>query len=118
MELFGHIEVDRKALGQILAKYDPDQSGEINFVEFLGMMAADDPQVQRDIKSHVVGFREAFALFDYDGTGFVTVDEFLKTWLGLGFEATYKQVEALMAESDTDGDGVRSEPNTPTPQPS
>jgi len=60
MELFGHIEVDKKALSRVLVKYDSGHSGEINFVEFLGMMAADDPLVQRDIKSHVVGFREVF----------------------------------------------------------
>lgn len=44
-------------------------AGEIDFIEFMGMMVSDNVTIQRDIKSHIVGFREAFNLFDkvHDG---------------------------------------------------
>ena len=80
-------------------------NGEIDFIEFLGMMVSENPVIQKDIKSHIVGFREAFNLFDATGRGHVTSREFYRAWNAFGFTATEEEIESMLKIADTDGSG-------------
>ena len=59
----------------------------------------------KEIKSHLVSFREAFELFDRSGTGEVTSVEFTRSWRHFGFEASVEEVDAMLTAADTDNSG-------------
>ena len=77
-----------------------DGDDEISFVEFLNMMISKDNLIQRDIKSHLIGFREAFNLFDADGEGAISNVEFFMTWHAFGYSTTMDQVDIMLKEQD------------------
>ena len=66
---------------------------------------SDDPFIMKEIKSHLVSFREAFELFDRSGTGEVTSVEFTRSWRHFGFEASVEEVDAMLTAADTDNSG-------------
>ena len=68
------------------------------------MLVSDNEYIQQNIKSHLVSFREAFNLFDKEGSGNVTTEDFLEAWHSFGFQATSTEVEQTLALADTDGE--------------
>ena len=66
---------------------------------------SEDQFVAKEIKSHIVGFREAFDLFDRDGGGNISTAEFLRCWRSFGFQASVEEVEAMLVAADIDGSG-------------
>lgn len=105
MEMFGHVAIDSNELKQTVAQFDGDDDGELNFVDFIGMMVSEEPVIRRDVKSHLVGFREAFNLFDSEGRGVITDESFLRSWREYGFQATDEQVIEMLKIADEDGSG-------------
>ena len=55
-----------------------------------------DLKVQKEIKSHIVGFREAFNLFDVSGDGTVALEEFVDTWKSFGFQVAQNTAACTM----------------------
>ena len=49
--------------------------------------------------------REAFRIFDKDGNGFITVAEMREAMKNLAEKFTDEEVDGLIAQADTDGDG-------------
>ena len=96
MEIFGHISLDNEALKRTVSVFDRDDDGELSFVDFVGMMVSENPVVRRDIKSHLVGFREAFSLFDFEDLGIITTESFCRMWKEYGFQATEDQVKEML----------------------
>ncbi|CAJ1349390.1 unnamed protein product [Effrenium voratum] len=113
----GRISVDElgvvlKALGRkptqeelkaMVGEADEDGSGEIEFPEFLKLMAAK----LHDMDS-VEEMQEAFSVFDRDKSGRVTPSELKHVMNSLGEKVTNEEVEEMIKEADIDGDGELS----------
>ena len=49
--------------------------------------------------------KEAFDAFDADGSGAITADEIKKVCEALGVDASKNEVDELIKQADSDGDG-------------
>ncbi len=95
----------------MVAKIDKDGSGQIEFDEFLELLAMrfdfneivqeevedDDPEKNE--------LREAFNAFDEDGSGSVSTDELRKMLRRLGKSVTNDELVELIKFSDEDNSG-------------
>ena len=73
-------------------------SGVIEFVEFLDMWANYTGGVDRAIV-------EAFKLFDNDGSGTISLEEFRKVMVNEGAQMSDEDIDDIIREADLDGDG-------------
>ena len=90
-----------KELEQMIKSVDKDNNNEIDFEEFLILMSSkkpgkDDPD--RELK-------DAFAVFDADGSGTISRSELKKLMKSLGQKLSDAELDAMMDEVDTDGNG-------------
>ncbi|GLE09805.1 hypothetical protein PINS_up021661 [Pythium insidiosum] len=61
--------------------------------------------VQRTSTVNMDMFKEAFALFDKDESGYIDCSELMRVLEALGQRLSMTEVEAIMRDADTDGDG-------------
>ncbi|OMJ29962.1 Calmodulin [Smittium culicis] len=87
-------------LADMINEIDADGNGTIDFPEFLTLMARKmkDTDTEEEI-------REAFKVFDKDGNGFISASELKHVMTSLGEKMSEAEVEEMIAEADTDGDG-------------
>ncbi|XP_063282938.1 calmodulin-A-like [Pelobates fuscus] len=87
-------------LQDMINEVDCDGSGTIDFPEFLTMMARKmkDTDTEEEI-------REAFAVFDKDGNGYISAAELRHVMTNLGEKLTDEEVDEMIREADVDGDG-------------
>jgi calmodulin len=87
-------------LKEMIKEIDTDNNGTIDFPEFLTMMARklQDSEGEEEI-------REAFKVFDKDGTGFISAAELRHVMTNLGEKLTDEEVDEMIREADVDGDG-------------
>ena len=85
-------------LKDMIKNVDTNANGAIDFDEFVCMMVKRGNNVEEDV-SH------AFKVFDRDGDGLITAEELKLTMNNLGEPITEEEVNAMIAEADTDGDG-------------
>merc|ERR1712167_206312 len=87
-------------LNDMINEVDDDGNGNIEFNEFLKMMAAKmkDTDSEEEIK-------EAFKVFDKDGNGFISAAELRHVMTNLGEKLTDEEVDEMIREADVDGDG-------------
>ncbi|KAL8283328.1 hypothetical protein RQP46_005738 [Phenoliferia psychrophenolica] len=87
----------------MVAEYDKDGNGSIDFPEFLTMMASKmkDDDVDDDIQ-------EAFDVFDKDRSGTISAAELKTVMVSLGEKLSDDDIAAMMREADVDGDGTIS----------
>lgn len=88
-------------LRQMINEVDADGSGTIDFAEFLTLMARKIKT--KDSEAEIV---EAFKVFDKDGSGKISADELRQVMHNLGEKLSDKEVEEMIKEADTNGDGV------------
>lgn len=50
--------------------------------------------------------REAFKVFDADGSGTITTDELIETLLTMGINLNEKQLSKIVSKADADGSGL------------
>merc|ERR1711959_385105 len=93
----------REELEAMISEVDEDGSGEIEFPEFLKLMASK----LQDTDS-IEEMREAFLVFDRDKSGSVTASELKHVMNNLGEQVTNEEVEEMIKEADADGDGELS----------
>ena len=79
---------------------DTNGNGTIEFSEFLIIMAR--KMKQNDLEEEI---REAFRVFDQDGNGFISASELRHVMVSLGEKLTDIEVNEMIREADTDGDG-------------
>lgn len=92
-------------LSDILAEYDIDKSGSIDFEEFLLMMAnkvSDTGLSQTDLEEEI---SSAFKMFDSDGNGFIDVKELRQALAKLGETLSEEEAQQMLDEADTNHDG-------------
>ena len=86
-------------VAEMIADIDEDQSGSIDFDEFLVMMKTrmDENDPEKELK-------EAFKVFDLDGDGVIHWKELKVTMDKLGSKLTDMEVHAMIRDADADGD--------------
>eukprot|EP00567_Pseudictyota_dubia_P001871 CAMPEP_0197464540 /NCGR_PEP_ID=MMETSP1175-20131217/64075_1 /TAXON_ID=1003142 /ORGANISM="Triceratium dubium, Strain CCMP147" /LENGTH=422 /DNA_ID=CAMNT_0043000521 /DNA_START=3 /DNA_END=1272 /DNA_ORIENTATION=- len=93
-----HLSEDE--LVEVFNTVDKDKNGEIDFDEFTDMMQS--TAGDRDANRELV---DAFAVFDEDGSGNTSRDEVKEIMEKFGQKLTDAELDAVMKEVDTDGDG-------------
>ena len=88
-------------LKQMIKSVDDNGDNEIDFEEFLILMSSkkqgsDDPDKE---------LKDAFAVFDADGSGTISRTELKKLMKNLGQTLSDAELDAMMDEVDTDGNG-------------
>ena len=87
-------------LADMISQADKDDSGTIDFPEFLAMMAP----LLRD-RSGEENLADPFRVFDKDGNGVISREELREVMLNLGEKLTEEEVDEMLREADVDGDG-------------
>ena len=87
-------------LQDMINEVDIDGNGTINFSEFLTMMARKMKETFSDEE-----LIEAFRVFDKDGNGFISAAEVRHVLTNLGKKLTDEEIDEMIKEADTDGDG-------------
>ena len=79
---------------------DPDETGFLDFDGFLKIMgeAETDPDTEEEL-------REAFRMFDRDGSGHLDAAELRNSLSRVGEPLTAKELDELFQNADIDGDG-------------
>merc|ERR1719327_1902117 len=93
----------KEELVAMIDEVDEDGSGQIEFEEFLRLMAS-----KINEGDTVEEMREAFLVFDRDRSGSVTASELKHVMNNLGEQVTDEEVEEMSQEADADGDGELS----------
>ncbi|KAL4226321.1 Calmodulin [Mactra antiquata] len=87
-------------LRQMVKMVDSDNNGEVDFDEFLEMIAR---KLQRvDLREEIL---EAFRVFDNDGNGSISKDELRFAITQLGEKVKEDELDELMKAADLNGDG-------------
>lgn len=101
MRSLGHAPTE-EALRVMIDEVDADGNGNIDFAEFLTLMAR--RMKAKDSQTEIV---EAFRVFDKDNSGKISVAELREVMTSLGEKLTEGEVEEMIKDADTNGDGVR-----------
>ncbi|CAN6298011.1 unnamed protein product [Urochloa humidicola] len=87
-------------LKAMIKAVDADGTGTIDFHKFLNLMAHKLYNTDSEEK-----LREAFDVIDKDQDGYISATELRQVMTNLGEKVTDQEVEEMMREADTDGDG-------------
>ena len=85
----------------MIKSVDDNGDNEIDFEEFLILMSSKKPSSNDPDKE----LRDAFAVFDADGSGSISRTELKKLMKNLGQTLSDAELDAMMDEVDTDGNG-------------
>ncbi|XP_063428900.1 neo-calmodulin-like [Mytilus trossulus] len=87
-------------LHAMINEVDEDGNGEIDFDEFLSMIA----KKMGDIDSEE-DLIQAFRIFDTNRTGYITAQEFREVMMNLGERLSYDEVTEMIAAADKNSSG-------------
>ena len=85
----------------IFFQFDGDGGGSIDFAEFLDLIAGK----MKTFGENESSIRRAFRSLDKDHSGYITVKELKEVLNKLGEKMTTKEVQELVNEADSNGDG-------------
>jgi len=87
-------------LNDMINEVDSDGNGEIDFEEFLSMMAKKlkETDLEEDI-------REAFRVFDKNSSGIISTMELRHIMTNLGEKLKDSEIDEMIQHADIDGDG-------------
>lgn len=89
-------------LEDMIRAVDLNGDGEIDFEEFISLMRLRMDERQRDPEEDL---RDAFNMFDADRSGYIDREEVRALMKKLAQTLTEEEIDAIMEEVDTDGDG-------------
>jgi len=118
MKSLGHYP-DEAELADMVKRIDSSGDGLIDFPEFLRMMMkqmngaddiADDPQDPEEPQAEYTEeeLRTAFKAFDRDGKGFIDIEGLALVMELMGEEMEDGELEQMMTDADTEGNGFIS----------
>jgi len=84
----------------IMNEIDVDHNGKLDFPEFVIMMR--DKLSGEDMEQEI---RQAFRVFDRNGDGYISKQEFKHCMMHFGERFTNEEVEEMIAEADSNNDG-------------
>jgi len=84
----------------IMNEIDVDHNGKLDFSEFVIMMR--DKLSGEDMEQEI---RQAFRVFDRNGDGYISKQEFKHCMMHFGERFTNEEVEEMIAEADSNNDG-------------
>ena len=87
-------------LADMISSVDENRDGEISFDEFVILMKSRIGPVDPDQE-----LRDAFAVFDTDNSGAIDRKELKRLMKKLGQKLSEQELDAMMDEVDTNGDG-------------
>jgi calmodulin len=96
----GHMVTD-KEVKELLDSVDTNRDGVVSFDEFVVLMLKLETQEDSEEEEVI----KAFKVFDRDGNGFLSIEEFKYILMTLGDKFSEQQVEEIFNETDLDGDG-------------
>jgi len=99
------MNISQEAIKEMIDKFDLKRSGEIDFDEFVEMMASTTRGSQLSEEEEI---RMIFKVFDRNKTGFIDVDELRSVMKDLGESISEDDLDAMMKEADVAGNGVIS----------
>ncbi|KAG2545968.1 calmodulin-like protein 4 isoform X1 [Panicum virgatum] len=88
-------------LSDMMSEVDTDGNGIIDFQEFQSLIARKMKDGDGDEE-----LKEAFEVLDKDQNGFISPNELRAVMTNLGEKMTDQEVEQMIREADTDGDGL------------
>ncbi|KAF3940049.1 Calmodulin [Dactylella cylindrospora] len=89
-------------LQDIINEVDRDNTGTIDFNEFLLLMAPRDG-ASRDLEAEL---RQAFQVFDKDKTGSIDASELRAVMKAIGENLTDEEIDEMIREADKDKNGT------------
>merc|ERR1719183_865684 len=97
-------EPKKEEIDKMVREMDKDGDATVDFEEFCIMLA--EKMNQKDGKEEML---KGFALFDDDNTKKISFKNFKRVAKELGENLSDKELEEIIAEADTDGDGEINE---------
>ena len=98
-------EAGDQEVNKLVENADADGNGDINFVEFVILLAGNGSQTQLFVKQQIDQLREAFDMFDRSNNGAVHPDDFWRMAYLCGM-TDQSAIEEMLAFCDTDDDGL------------
>ena len=92
------VQVTYTDLQKLFDEVDTADKGIIDFNGFIEIMSSLKKRDREEMS-------RAFTMFDVDGDGFITGEELYHVMSSLGESFTCKEIDAMIREADTDGDG-------------
>lgn len=102
--MLGH-EVNEDELDDIIDEFDEDESGEIEFDEFI-KLAARFVEPEEDYNELRKELREVFMLYDKEARGYLPLDEFKIILREIDPELPEDELDEIIDEIDADGSGT------------
>lgn len=103
-EMLGH-SVNEEELDDIIDEFDEDESGEIEFPEFIKLAARFvEPEEDYDVLKKEL--REVFMLYDKESRGYIPIAEFKTILKELDPELPEDELDEMIDEIDADGSGT------------
>jgi len=93
--------IKKAEIRQMIQDIDKDDSGTVDFDEFVEMMTG--RMTSRDSKDEI---QKVFALFDEDTTGKITFRDLKKAVTELGENISDEEIMEMIEEADRSGDGT------------
>jgi len=88
-------------LREMIAEVDTDGNSTIEFDEFIKLMST---KMSSDVDQDQE-MRDAFKVFDRDGSGSISAKELRHVMANLGEKMTDEEIDEMIREADIDGDG-------------
>mmetsp|Transcript_19092 Transcript_19092/g.30272 ORF Transcript_19092/g.30272 Transcript_19092/m.30272 type:complete len:234 (-) Transcript_19092:67-768(-) len=85
---------------EMMSSVDINDDGEIDYEEFVQMM-----ENRMFLPSNTMEYQDAFKFFDKNGDGFIDFTELKDVLLSLGEEFTEQDIQDMVDEADTTGNG-------------
>eukprot|EP00298_Acanthocystis_sp_HF-20_P018861 c22044_g4_i1.p1 GENE.c22044_g4_i1~~c22044_g4_i1.p1 ORF type:complete len:156 (-),score=65.86 c22044_g4_i1:166-633(-) len=103
MKVFNHLDpttvYTKEDAQELINMWDNDENGTIDFQEFSDIMKSSKQTWEEDM-------RDAFDAFDVDKSGSISAEEISRKLNEIGISVSYEEVQAIMAEVDTDNSGM------------
>ena len=105
LELLTGEEVDEDELDEVMEEYDEDESGEIEFAEFV-KLASHFVEPEEDYETMKCKLRDLFVFYDREQRGFIPAAEFKAILKELDPEMPDTEIEEMVKEIDADSSGT------------